>query len=64
MKFIVNSQMLYKQLQSISGVITPNNTVPIVTCFHMKLEGNILTVKATDLETTLVTSIELENAKV
>jgi DNA polymerase-3 subunit beta len=30
----------------------------------MQLDGNVLTIKATDLETTLVTTIELENAKV
>ena len=30
MKFIVNSQQLLKQLQSLSGVISSNNTMPII----------------------------------
>jgi DNA polymerase-3 subunit beta len=64
MRFIINSQLFLKHLNALNGVITNNNTVPIVSCFHMHLEGNLLTIKATDLETTLVTTIELENAKV
>ncbi len=64
MRFIINSQLFLKHLSALNGVITTNNTVPIVSCFHMQLDGNVLTIKATDLETTLVTTIELENAKV
>ena len=64
MRFIINSQLFLKHLSALSGVISNNNTVPIISCFHMHLEENILTIKATDLETTLVTRIELENAKV
>lgn len=57
MKFIVNSQLFVKQLQAISGVLTTNNAVPIVSCFHFHLDEGKLTVKATDMATTLVTSI-------
>ena len=64
MRFIINSQLFLKHLNAINGVITNNNTVPIISCFHFKLEDNVLTAKATDLETTLVTRIELDNAKV
>ena len=60
MKFIVNSQLLVKHLQALSGVLTNNNTIPIIACFHFHLEENKLTIKATDLETTLVTTIEVE----
>ncbi len=63
MKFIVNSQLFAKQLTSISGVLTNNNTVPIINCFHFKLEGNTLTVRTTDLETTLVSKIEVETGR-
>ncbi|MBO4589068.1 MAG: DNA polymerase III subunit beta [Bacteroidales bacterium] len=62
MKFIVNSQALYKQLQSISGIITNSNTVPIISCFHFQLEDGKLTVRATDLETTLVVTLDVETA--
>lgn len=64
MKFIINSQLFAKQLQAMSGVLTNNNTVPIINCFHFKLEENTLSVKATDLETTLIAKIELESGRV
>ena len=64
MRFIINSQQFLKHLNALSGVISNNNTVPIINCFHMHLEGNTLTIRATDLETTLVTNIELDNARV
>lgn len=64
MKFIINSQVFLKNLQAISGVITGNNTVAILNCFHFQLSENKLTIKATDLETTLVSTIELDTANV
>jgi len=63
MKFIVNSQQLLKQLQSLSGVLTSNNTMPIIGCFHFHLEEKKLTIKTTDLSTTLVASIEVETSR-
>lgn len=65
MRFIINSQLLLKHLNAISGVISnTNNTVPIISCFHIHLEDSTLTIKATDLETTMLCRIELENARV
>ena len=63
MKFIVNSQQLLKQLQSLSGVLTSNNTMPIINCFHFHLEENALTIKTTDLSTTLVARMEVETGR-
>lgn len=63
MKFIINSLQFSKQIQSISGVLTNNNTVPIINCFHFHLEESELTIRATDLETTLVTKIAVETAR-
>lgn len=63
MKFIVNSQQLLRQLQSLSGVISSNNTMPIIGCFHFHLEENALTIKSTDLSTTLVARIEVETGR-
>ena len=62
MKFIINSQTFAKQLQALSGVLTANNNIQIISCFHFNLDGNTLTIKATDMETTLVATIELEEA--
>lgn len=62
MKFIVNSQQLLKQLQSLSGVLASNNTMPIIACFHFHLEEQKLTVKTTDLTTTLVATVDVETS--
>ena len=64
MRFIVNSQLFAQQLQLMSGVITNNNTIPIINCFYFHMEGNVLTLRATDLETTLVSKMELDTADV
>ncbi|MBO4741405.1 MAG: DNA polymerase III subunit beta [Bacteroidales bacterium] len=64
MKFIINSQLFAKHLQALSGVLTTNNNVPIISCFHFHLDDKTLTVKATDMETTLMVTMELEEAKV
>ena len=63
MKFIVNSQQLLKQLQSLSGVLTSNNTMPIINCFHFHLEEGKLTLKTTDLSTTLVSHMPVETGR-
>ncbi len=60
MKFIVNSQHLHKHLQSLSGVLSSSNTMPIIGCFHFRLEENTLTVKTTDLSTTLMARLAVE----
>lgn len=62
MKFIVNSQVLHRQLSSISGIITNSNTVPIISCFLFHVDEGQLTVRATDLETTLVVKLDVETA--
>ncbi len=64
MKFIINSLLFSKQIQSLSGVLTNNNTVPIINCFHFHLDEGLLTIRATDLETTLVSKIEVETGAI
>ncbi|MBK7171797.1 MAG: DNA polymerase III subunit beta [Bacteroidales bacterium] len=58
MKFIVNSHLLLRKLQSLSGVINSSNTLPILDDFLFELEDSTLKVTATDLETTMVMSME------
>ncbi len=62
MRFIVSSTELLKHLNAISRVISTKNTLPILDNFLFKLEGKTLTITASDLETTLITKLELENA--
>jgi len=58
MKFIINSQALLKKLQLLSGVINSNNTLPILDDFLFELDDNTLKITATDLETTLIMTLE------
>lgn len=63
MKFIVSSTKLSSHLQGISRVISNKSTLPILDSFLFNLSGNTLTVTASDLETTLITSLELDQAE-
>lgn len=62
MKFIVSSTDLLTHLQAISRVISTKNTLPILDNFLFKMEGTGLVITASDLETTMITSLTLENA--
>jgi len=61
MKFVVSSTELLSHLSAISKVINSKNTLPILDNYLFLLEDNRLTVTASDLESTLITSLELEN---
>lgn len=62
MKFDVSSSALLSRLQSISKVIASKNTLPILDSFLFQLEGNKLTITASDVETRLVTTVDVINA--
>jgi DNA polymerase-3 subunit beta len=61
MKFIVSSTYLLKQLQVLGGVINSSNTLPILDNFLFELNKSVLTVSASDLETTMSSTIEVES---
>jgi DNA polymerase-3 subunit beta len=61
MKFVVSSTELLSHLSAISKVINSKNTLPILDNYLFLLEENLLTITASDLESTLITSIELDN---
>jgi DNA polymerase-3 subunit beta len=61
MKFIVNSSYLLKQLSNINGVITTNPVVPILENFLFELEKGGLTVTASDLQTSMITELQVES---
>lgn len=61
MKFIVSSAALLKQLSSINGVITTNPVVPILENFLFEITDGLLTVTASDLQTSMITEIEVES---
>jgi DNA polymerase-3 subunit beta len=61
MKFVVSSTDLLGHLQAVSRVISSKNTLPILDNFLFKLDGNELEITASDLESTLITKMTLEN---
>ncbi len=63
MKFVVSSTELLGHLQAISRVISSKNTLPILDNFLFSLSGNDLEITASDLESTLITRIKLENTE-
>ncbi|MDD5183722.1 MAG: DNA polymerase III subunit beta [Paludibacter sp.] len=63
MKFIVSSTDLLSHLLAISRVINSKNSLPILDNFLFQLEGNMLTMTASDIETTLITSMEVETVE-
>jgi len=63
MKFIVSSNELLSHLQAISRVINSKNSLPILDNFLFELNGNTLTINASDIETTLITSMEVDNSE-
>jgi DNA polymerase-3 subunit beta len=61
MKFIVSSSYLLKQLQVLGSVINSSNTLPILDNFLFELNNNSLVVSASDLETTMSASLEIDS---
>ncbi len=63
MKFVVSSATLLNHLQAISRVINSKNTLPILDCFLLDLDGNVLTLTAADNETRLETKVEVNSSE-
>ena len=61
MNFIVSSATLTKQLQLISGVLSNNNTLPILDNFLFEIKDGILYVTASDLGTTMSSQLNVES---
>lgn len=60
MNFILSSTSLLKHLQSISGVLSTSNSLPILDNFLFEINDGQLTISASDLETTTRTTLEVE----
>jgi DNA polymerase III subunit beta len=62
MRFIVSSGYLLKNLQLIGGVVGSNAVLGVLEDFLFELEGNNLSISASDLETMMRVEIEVTNA--
>lgn len=59
MKFSVSSADLLKKIMLANGAIGSNTVVPILEDFLFSVDGNNLTISATDLETSITTGMEV-----
>jgi DNA polymerase III subunit beta len=63
MRFIVTSNALLKNLQTIGGVISSNTVLQVLEDFLFELSGNTLTLTATDLETMMRVQMEVHDSE-
>lgn len=63
MKFTISSSKLFSQLQAVSRVINNKNSLPILDDVLFDLVGNELKLTASDGETTVRTSIEVDGVE-
>lgn len=61
MRFIINSQLLLENLQSISSLLVENKALPILDKCLFKIVGNTLTLVASDSESVAVVDIPLDD---
>ena len=63
LKFIVSSELLYRNLNAVNGVMGANSTMPILENVLLTIDGSTLKLTASDLESTMTAVIELENVE-
>lgn len=63
MKFNVSSKTLYNYLSSVSKIINAKNTMQILNSFLFILEDDMLTIKASDMENSLVGRLQVSDAE-
>jgi DNA polymerase III subunit beta len=62
MNFIVSSSQLLNHLQAVSRVISSKNTMAILDNFLFDINGNTLTITASDMETTMISTFDVDSA--
>lgn len=62
MKFNVASKTLYSSLSAVSKVINSKNALTVLNNFLFNLSGSVLTVRASDMENSLVATLEVMDA--
>ncbi|RYY32625.1 MAG: DNA polymerase III subunit beta, partial [Sphingobacteriaceae bacterium] len=60
MRFIVSTTTLLKQLQAVSGALSNSTVLPILENFLFEIKDGNLTISATDLQTSMTTSLAVE----
>ena len=61
MRFIVSTSTLLKHLQAVSGALSNSAVLPILENFLFEIKDSSLTISATDLQTSMTTSVPVES---
>lgn len=61
MRFIVSTSTLLKQLQAVNGASSSSTVLPILENFLFEIKDGRLTISATDLQTSMTTSLAVES---
>ncbi|HYK77399.1 MAG TPA: DNA polymerase III subunit beta [Daejeonella sp.] len=61
MRFIVSTSTLLKQLQAVNGASSSSTVLPILENFLFEIKDGVLTISATDLQTSMTTSLPVES---
>lgn len=61
MRFIVSTSTLLKQLQAVNGASSSSTVLPILENFLFEIKDGSLTISATDLQTSMTTSLAVES---
>lgn len=61
MRFIVSTSTLLKHLQAVSGALSNSAVLPILENFLFEIKDANLTISATDLQTSMTTSVAVES---
>lgn len=61
MRFIVSTSTLLKQLQAVNGASSNSTVLPILENFLFDIKEGVLTISATDLQTSMTTSLPVES---
>ncbi len=59
MRFVLSSSALSSRLNMLSKVISSKNSMPILECFLFEVNGNEMTITASDSDNVLTTTLEL-----
>src|SRR5690349_21184142 len=62
MNFVVSASTLLRHLKAIGGVLNSSNTIPILDSFLFEISKGELTLSASDMETTITTSLKVESS--
>ena len=60
MKIETTKERVYKSVSQVERVSIKNPSLPVLSCIFLEAENNILTLKATNLEIGIITSIPVK----